>query len=654
MRNNQPVTQKEQKFRTPEDLVSVTDLDGKIKYVNNAFLDISGFSLEELIGADHNIVRHPDMPKAAFEDLWATVRSGVGWRGIVKNRCKNGDHYWVSAFVTPVMKAGKVIGYQSVRSEPTRAQVEEADKLYAKLRQNDSLKLPKPSLTKRISLKTIFGTSTAITLIALTLVLISNIQQSNTFGISMLVIAILSVAFSCWKLLYGVVSPLDNIRFFLRDMAGGDYTKPINSDREDEIGRTIMAVKLLQARSKTILGQVVESTQDLIVSADHLSASSHEMLGHMKSQSATTTQVATAMSEMSVTVEEVSGNAQQSSDTTGSAQATVTEGDGVVTDALHSMQLFSEELTKTTEQINQLSADSEQISQITDVISGIADQTNLLALNAAIEAARAGEAGRGFAVVADEVRGLASRTQEATQEIRTMLDNLSTGIKHSASTIESNNQEAQQALDKVASSREIFAQVAEGMHHINDMSTQIATAAEEQAQVAHEMSRNIESISEHATETESEAEMLQVRVSKMNENALHLQNQLSDFDIGNAKTIDLTVAKQAHLAWKTKIRAFLNGDESAVSKEQACSHRHCGFGKWYFSEGMRKYGTMSSFKAIDGPHEKLHNVMKQIIEANEAGDHDKGEKLYNQIEPISQEVVAQIDRLEREVMIQNK
>lgn len=654
MRNNQPVTQREQKFRTPEDLVSVTDLDGKIKYVNNAFLDISGFSLEELIGADHNIVRHPDMPKAAFEDLWKTVRSGAGWKGIVKNRCKNGDHYWVSAFVTPVMKAGKVVGYQSVRSEPTRAEVEQADKLYAKLRQNDSLKLPKPPLSKRITLKTTFCTSAAISLIALIMVLISSIQQSDTFAITMTTIAMLSVAFSCWKFLSGVLKPLDTVRFFLRDMAGGDYTKPINSDKVDEVGRTIMAAKLLQARSKTILGQVIESTQDLIVSADHLSASSHEMLGNMKSQSATTTQVATAMSEMSVTVEEVSGNAQQSSDTTGSAQATVTEGDAVVTDALQSMQQFSQELTKTTEQINQLSADSEQISQITDVISGIADQTNLLALNAAIEAARAGEAGRGFAVVADEVRGLASRTQDATQEIRTMLDNLSTGIKHSASTIESNNDEAQQALEKVASSRDIFAQVAEGMDHINDMSTQIATAAEEQAQVAHEMSRNIESISEHATETENEAEMLQVRVAKMNENALHLQNQLSDFDIGNAKTVDLTEAKQAHLAWKTKIRSYLNGDQNAVSKEQACSHRHCGFGKWYFSEGMRKYGTMTSFKAIDGPHEKLHGVMKQIIEAHEAGDHDTGEKLYTQIEPISKEVVAYIDKLEREVKQQNR
>ncbi|MDG3087519.1 PAS domain-containing methyl-accepting chemotaxis protein [Vibrio hannami] len=534
MRNNQPVTQKEQKFRTPEDLVSVTDLDGKIKYVNGAFLEISGFTEEELIGADHNIVRHPDMPKAAFEDLWSTVRSGIGWKGIVKNRCKNGDHYWVSAFVTPVLKGGQVVGYQSVRSEPTRQQVADAEKLYAKLRQNESLKLPKPPLHKRISLKATFLTTTAVSLLSLLLVLISNLNQSNLFSVSMIVIAMLSVVFTCWKFLSHVLAPIDEVRFFMRDMAGGDYTQPINSDREDEVGRTIMAVKLLQARSKTILGQVIESTQDLIVSVDHLSASSHEMLGHMKSQASTTTQVATAMTEMSATVEEVSGNAQQSSDTTNSAQSTVTDGDAVVTDALQSMQVFSEELTKTTEQINQLSADSEQISQITDVISGIADQTNLLALNAAIEAARAGEAGRGFAVVADEVRGLASRTQEATQEIRTMLDNLSSGIQHSASTIESNNEEAQQALEKVASSREIFAQVAESMNHINDMSMQIATAAEEQALVAHEMSRNIENISDHATETENEAEMLQVKVTKMNENALHLQAQLSDFDLGNS------------------------------------------------------------------------------------------------------------------------
>lgn len=649
MRNNQPVTQKEQKFTSSEDLVSVTDLDGKIRYVNDAFLAISGFTYDELIGQDHNIVRHPDMPKAAFEDLWTTVRAGNGWRGTVKNRCKNGDHYWVDAFVTPVIKKGKTIGYQSVRSEPDDQQIKQAESLYAKLRGDESLKLPKPPFWKRISLKSLFAVTSIVSVVILLISIVISWQSGNSPLSLLLIIPTILALFVWWRVNSGLIAPLHQVRVSLREMASGDYNQAIHLDAMDEIGKAMMAVKLLQARSKTVLGQVASSTEELISSADQLSMTSHEMLTNMQNQANHTEQIATAMSEMTATVEEVSGNAQSSADTTNSAKTTVLEGDAVVMDALNSMQAFSVELTKTTEQINQLSADSEQISKITDVISEIAEQTNLLALNAAIEAARAGEYGRGFAVVADEVRSLASRTQGATQEIRGMLDNLSGGIKSSATTIEDNNQQAQSALEKVNTSREVFAQVAEGMNLINDMSTQIATAAEEQSLVAVDMSKNIETISEEARATEQDANRLQQRASKINENAVHLQDLMSDFDLGRSKKYDFTKPKQAHIAWKTRMRAYLNGDHNSISREQACSHKHCDFGSWYFGKGMEKLGHLKTFKDIDQPHERLHEVIRLILDATESGDHDQAEKLYQEIEPISLQVVRGLDKLEKEL-----
>ena len=134
MKNNQPVTQKEVNFPPNRYLVSKTDLKGVITYANDAFVAISGFNRDELIGSSHNIVRHPDMPPAAFADMWASLKAGMPWRGLVKNRAKSGDFYWVDAQVVPILKNGEIAGYMSVRRAPTRAQIAEAEALYAKVR----------------------------------------------------------------------------------------------------------------------------------------------------------------------------------------------------------------------------------------------------------------------------------------------------------------------------------------------------------------------------------------------------------------------------------------------------------------------------------------------------------------------------------------
>ena len=134
MRNNQPVTRQEKTFSTETKLISVTDLNGNIVDCNDDFVIISGFAKNELIGQPHNIVRHPDMPEAAFQTMWSNLKAGRPWMGLVKNRCKNGDYYWVDAYVTPVSENGKIVGYESVRFCPERADIDRAQRLYAKLK----------------------------------------------------------------------------------------------------------------------------------------------------------------------------------------------------------------------------------------------------------------------------------------------------------------------------------------------------------------------------------------------------------------------------------------------------------------------------------------------------------------------------------------
>ena len=187
MKVNQPVTQREQTFADGSNLVSLTDLKGVIQYVNSDFIQISGYTADELIGQNHHMIRHPDMPPAAFEDLWATIKANKPWRGMVKNRCKNGDHYWVDAYVTPVFEGPMKVGYQSVRSCPTRKQVEQADALYAKMRANKQLKIPKKtswndkSLAIKAGLPSIFMLVLTVLVLSLTqLNLMSLHEQLST------------------------------------------------------------------------------------------------------------------------------------------------------------------------------------------------------------------------------------------------------------------------------------------------------------------------------------------------------------------------------------------------------------------------------------------------------------------------------------------
>lgn len=138
MRLNTPITNKEIHLKSGEFIVSKTDLKGQLIYVNRPFMEVSGFTSEELMGSPHNIVRHPDMPPAAFEDLWRTLKSGKSWRGMVKNRCKNGDYYWVDANANPIWEGGRIVGYMSLRAKPNRAQVEGAERIYRLIREGQA------------------------------------------------------------------------------------------------------------------------------------------------------------------------------------------------------------------------------------------------------------------------------------------------------------------------------------------------------------------------------------------------------------------------------------------------------------------------------------------------------------------------------------
>ncbi|WP_094752430.1 methyl-accepting chemotaxis protein [Psychromonas sp. CD1] len=569
MQNNQPINNNEKHFKPGSTLVSITDINGVIEYINTDFIEMSGFSRSELIGQNHNIVRHPDMPEAAFSDLWGTIKKNEEWRGLVKNRCKDGSFYWVDAYVIPVYKNGLKAGYQSIRSIPTKEQVQEAEKFYRHLNSNKNLTIKHKIKWGDINIS--YKINTLIGLILIGIVLLATLysvaihqsgsvlyeqlstlnaipslsaeQQSlqqyidtlqNQYFIGYVIIGVLcALILLLWLITFrSVLKPITLIRQQLRLIAGGDLTNIINTNCNDEIGKVTMAVKLLQARLRTIFGQFIETTEELITSADNVSNSSQNMKTGLEKQTNETHLVATAMLEMLTSVEEVSINARTASQETKKATEDSQNGANIVNVAYNAINKLSDEVKQTSNVINRLAEESNKISTITDTISSIAEQTNLLALNAAIEAARAGEQGRGFAVVADEVRSLASRTQDATSEIRNMIENLHSGINSAVDAMEQNIQQVATVLNDVESSKESFHRISLAINEINTMNSQIATAAEAQKQVSEEINKNVLSMNDQSSNAASEVvKVLQDNALGLTSMAVSLQAQLNTIEL---------------------------------------------------------------------------------------------------------------------------
>jgi methyl-accepting chemotaxis protein len=300
---------------------------------------------------------------------------------------------------------------------------------------------------------------------------------------------------------------------------------------QDETGQLQTATHKMAKELHGLISEVTGSTAQLSSAAEEMSVITEQSKRGVQQQQTEIDQIATAMHEMATTVQEVARNAAAAADAAHKADDEAKSGQRVVTQTVEAIDAVAHEVESAAEVIHKLAADSTSIGAVLDVIRGIAEQTNLLALNAAIEAARAGEQGRGFAVVADEVRTLATRTQESTQEIQKMIERLQTGAKSAVQVMEQGRGKAQVSVQQAARAGTSLDTIASAVGAISDMNAQIASAAEEQGAVAEEINRNIANIRQIANQTASGAEQTATASAELAKLAVHLQTHVGRFKV---------------------------------------------------------------------------------------------------------------------------
>ena len=492
MRNNQPTTGREYDFPADMTLISVTDPKGRITYCNDNFVSVSGYSEPELMGQAHNMVRHPDMPEEAFRDMWATLEGGHPWTALVKNRRKNGDHYWVRANASPVRDGDTILGYMSVRTKPTQQEVASAEALYATMRQEASNgrrvhalkggKLVTTSLFGRLKQALTFDLQTKL------------LMGAVAAGVLPLALALaeapawlaLGAAACCAVGLTAAISvsvfkPLRNVNRTLGLLAAGDLARDVPVVHADLFGEIELAMNQLTLGVRTVVRDARHEVGDLRTGSAEIASGSRNMSARTEAQANSLEQTAAALEQITGTVHNTAQIANE-----GAAFAhKATEVSQRSHDAVHSVMATMTEIEES----------SRKIGEILKLIEGVAFQTNILALNAAVEAARAGEHGRGFAVVAAEVRALAQRTTAAAKDVRDLIGESNDRVAKGTERTEQALARMGESMAAVAQTAAILAQIEHasreqeiGVRQINDAVAQLDTITQQNAAMSEELS----------------------------------------------------------------------------------------------------------------------------------------------------------------------
>ena len=694
MKKNLPITQTEKPFPKGQYLVSKTDLKGVITYANGSFLGISGYSRDELIGKSHNVVRHPEMPPQAFEDLWRTVKSGKPWRGLVKNRCKDGNYYWVDAFVVPILERDQTIGYMSVRAEPKREDVRQAEAKYQGLLQSNAKLDSTPSRLKRLSIKTRLVGILALAIVAVAAIAlfgVNNLHTSNqslaaayeqhlkpavsiakmvermgdnraqimlalqhspsnayhtqhghpmekhieatlmnqkiiealradfekaplaaaettlaeeffaardtfskdgvdvarnalkagdydqaqvlllkqinplyqamvekgdqlqrhladsgdqayaaaearynlmfTLSIATGLAALLLLSVAGFFLVRSIMRPLQRIVGHFKHISQGHLTDEIDITGGDEIGQVQTQLACMQVNLKVMLDEIRAASKAIEIESNRVAWQTASVVDQSEQQRDRALSISATTEEFSRSVQQVADSAGETANAADHSQAQVIAAQASMAESMAASGRVVAAVQSSSHTIEALNQATAKIGDITQVIREIADQTNLLALNAAIEAARAGEAGRGFAVVADEVRKLAERTANSTQDIALTVTEVRKVTESAISSMENAVNEVESGIGMIRQSGDGLNRITTTSHEVTSMARGIADAAREQAVAGEQVAQNMAKIAGLVDGNLESASEAQNAVTQLVTTATELQRLVARFRV---------------------------------------------------------------------------------------------------------------------------